>query len=65
MGGDDAESDGEIVDVEGGGDLDTSPEQKSENSSALHAVTVDSKGYIKERTHPHGRRANAVLMLSG
>ena len=59
--GDSAESDGEIVDFGGGGDLETTPEPKSKNSSALHAVTADSKGCIRRRTHtPTGERPTPV-----
>ena len=65
LGGYGAESDEEIVDVGGDGDLETSPEPKSKNSSALHAVTADSKRYIRGHTNPHGRsRTNAGLMPS-
>ena len=59
--GGDAESDGEIVDVAGSGDLETSPANRSRKT-----VVPDSKGCIRGRTHPHGRsRANAGLMPSG
>ena len=63
LGGDDAESDGEIVDFGGGEDLETIPEPKSKNSSALHAVTADSKGCIRGRTPGEG--PTAVRCLQG